>query len=207
MKNIFLFILKVFLITFIWNILTKHLIPTLGVNPIITNLMTPVLLGVLIYYIFFNKTNKNTIENSGNKKYSKKRSVIILIIGIIVLGLLFFIQFFSSEKPNFNKVMIELADEINKKCPSQVDEDLRLDNAIAMSNNKFKYNYTLINLEKQNIDSNEIKGIIEPTLINNIKTQNSFKIFRDNKTTLSFNFNDKNGQYVFEINVTPENYD
>jgi hypothetical protein len=103
--------------------------------------------------------------------------------------------------------MIEYANEINKTCPSKVDEDIRLDNTMALPNNKFKYNYTLINLEKQNIDSNEIKDLLEPTLINNIKSSPDFKIFRDNKTTLTFNFKDKNGQYVLEINVTPKNYD
>jgi|688.fasta_scaffold797321_1 hypothetical protein len=208
MKKIFIIILKVLLITFIGNVLMKQVIPSLGINPIISALMTPILVGVLIYFLFFKKTNLKTIENSGSEKTSKKRNIIIPIIGLIAFGFLFFIiQYFSSEKPTFDKVMIEYANEINKTCPSKVDEDIRLDNTMAMPNNKFKYNYTLINLEKQNIDSNEIKDLLEPTLINNIKSSPDFKIFRDNKTTLTFNFKDKNGQYVLEINVTPKNYD
>ena len=208
MKKIFIIILKVLLITFIGNVLMKQVIPSLGINPIISALMTPILVGVLIYFLFFKKTNLKTIENSGSEKTSKKRNIIISIIGLIAFGFLFFIiQYFSSEKPTFDKVMIEYANEINKTCPSKVDEDIRLDNTMAMPNNKFKYNYTLINLEKQNIDSNEIKDLLEPTLINNIKSSPDFKIFRDNKTTLTFNFKDKNGQYVLEINVTPKNYD
>jgi hypothetical protein len=208
MKKIFIIILKVLLITFIGNVLMKQVIPSLGINPIISALMTPILVGVLIYFLLFKKTNLKTIENSGSEKTSKKRNIIISIIGLITFGFLFFIiQYFSSEKPTFDKVMIEYANEINKTCPSKVDEDIRLDNTMAMPNNKFKYNYTLINLEKQNIDSNEIKDLLEPTLINNIKSSPDFKIFRDNKTTLTFNFKDKNGQYVLEINVTPKNYD
>jgi hypothetical protein len=208
MKKIFIIILKVLLITFIGNVLMKQVIPSLGINPIISALMTPILVGVLIYFLFFKKTNLKTIENSGSEKTSKKRNIIIPIIGLIAFGFLFFIiQYFSSEKPTFEKVMIEYANEINKTCPSKVDEDIRLDNTMALPNNKFKYNYTLINLEKQNIDSNEIKDLLEPTLINNIKSSPDFKIFRDNKTTLTFNFKDKNGQYVLEINVTPKNYD
>ncbi len=208
MKKIFIIILKVLLITFIGNVLMKQVIPSLGINPIISALMTPFLVGVLIYFLFFKKTNLKTIENSGSEITSKKRNIILSIIGLIAFGFLFFIiQYFSSEKPTFDKVMIEYANEINKTCPSKVDEDIRLDNTMAMPNNKFKYNYTLINLEKQNIDSNEIKDLLEPTLINNIKSSPDFKIFRDNKTTLTFNFKDKNGQYVLEINVRPKNYD
>jgi hypothetical protein len=208
MKKIFIIILKVLLITFVGNVLMKQVIPSLSINPIISALMTPILVGVLIYFLFFKKTNLKTIENSGSEKTSKKRNIIISIIGLIAFGFLFFIiQYFSSEKPTFDKVMIEYANKINKTCPSKVDEDIRLDNTMALPNNKFKYNYTLINLEKQNIDSNEIKDLLEPTLINNIKSSPDFKIFRDNKTTLTFNFKDKNGQYVLEINVTPKNYD
>ena len=208
MKKIFIIILKVLLITFIGNVLMKQVIPSLSINPIISALMTPILVGVLIYFLFFKKTNLKTKENSGSEKTSKKRNIIISIIGLIAFGFLFFIiQYFSSEKPTFDKVMIEYANKINKTCPSKVDEDIRLDNTMALPNNKFKYNYTLINLVKQNIDSNEIKDLLEPTLINNIKSSPDFKIFRDNKTTLTFNFKDKNGQYVLEINVTPKNYD
>lgn len=208
MKKIFIIILKVLLITFIGNVLMKQVIPSLSINPIISALMTPILVGVLIYILFFKKTNLKTKENSGSEKTSKKRNIIISIIGLIAFGFLFFIiQYFSSEKPTFDKVMIEYANKINKTCPLKVDEDIRLDNTMALPNNKFKYNYTLINLEKQNIDSNEIKDLLEPTLINNIKSSPDFKIFRDNKTTLTFNFKDKNGQYVLEINVTPKNND
>jgi hypothetical protein len=58
MKKFIVIILKIFLLTFIGNILMKFIIPALGIeNPIINALLTPLLAGVLIYFLFFKKSN------------------------------------------------------------------------------------------------------------------------------------------------------
>ena len=45
--------MKIFLITFIGNVLMKFIIPALGIpNPIINALLTPILIGILIYFLF-----------------------------------------------------------------------------------------------------------------------------------------------------------
>jgi hypothetical protein len=36
------------------------------------------------------------------------------------------------------------ANELNKSCLMMVDQDTRLDNAVALPENVFQYNYTLI---------------------------------------------------------------
>ena len=59
MKEVIIFILKIFLITFIGNILIKFIIPALGIqDPLFNALLTPILLGILIYFLF--KKNKST---------------------------------------------------------------------------------------------------------------------------------------------------
>lgn len=56
MKKIIIFILKILLITFVGNILMKFIIPALGISyPLINALLTPLLIGILIYYLFFKK--------------------------------------------------------------------------------------------------------------------------------------------------------
>lgn len=53
MKKIVIVVLKILLITFIGSILMKFIIPSLGIsNSIINALLTPILLGVLIYFLF-----------------------------------------------------------------------------------------------------------------------------------------------------------
>jgi len=59
MKEIIIFILKIFVITFIGNILMKFIIPALGIkDPLFNALLTPILLGILIYFLF--RKNKST---------------------------------------------------------------------------------------------------------------------------------------------------
>ena len=57
MKKIIVIILKIFLLTFVGNILMKFVVPELGIsNPIISALITPILIGILIYFLFFKKS-------------------------------------------------------------------------------------------------------------------------------------------------------
>ena len=109
-------------------------------------------------------------------------------------------------KPAFNKVMMESANEINKVCPVMVDNGTRLDNAIALPNNVFQYNYTLVDLVKDSINIDGLKNYLEPTIINTVKTNPEMKVVRENKTTVNYYYKDKVGVYLFTISVTPEQY-
>lgn len=57
MNRIIIFVSKILLITFVGNILMKSIIPSLEIpSPFISALLTPVFLGVLVYFLF--KKNK-----------------------------------------------------------------------------------------------------------------------------------------------------
>ncbi len=155
------------------------------------------------------KTESKITENMDSKKTSEnKKKILPTIVGIIAFGLSYFaVQHFFFKKPSFDKVMVEVASEINKTCPLMIDQNTRLDNTIAMPDNVFVYNYTLVNLEKKDIDINEMKDFIEPNVINNMKTNPDMKLYRENKTTMTYNYKDKKGEFILKINVTPEQYE
>lgn len=47
-------ILKMFFLTFVGNVLMKFIVPALGIlNPIISVFLPPILIGILIYFLFF----------------------------------------------------------------------------------------------------------------------------------------------------------
>jgi len=110
-------------------------------------------------------------------------------------------------KPAFDKALMETASEINKSCPIMIDNATRLDNAIALPDNVFQYNYTLVNMTKDSININELKGYIEPTIINFVKTNPDMQTIRDNKVTVNYYYKDKVGVYLFTISVKPEQYE
>ncbi len=129
------------------------------------------------------------------------------IIGVIVFVFVSFaIQQIFFKSPSFDKILVNTASEINKTCPLQVDQYTRLDNTVALPNNTFQYNYTLINTSKSEVNIDTVKKYIEPDIINNVKTSPDLKLFRDNHTTMVYNYRDKNGEFVHKIVITPEMY-
>lgn len=88
-----------------------------------------------------------------------------------------------------------------------VDQETRLDNAVALPENVFQYNYTLVNMEKASTDASQLENYLKPILINNVKSNPDMKINRDNKTTMGYYYKDKNGEFLFKVLVTPDLYD
>jgi hypothetical protein len=137
----------------------------------------------------------------------KKTKNIQTIVGMITGGLaLVLVQHFFFKAPTYDQAMMKAASEINKSCPMMVDQETRLDNAVALPENIFQYNYTLVNIEKATTDISQIENYLRPILINGVKTNPDMKINRDNKTTMGYYYKDKNGEFLLKILVTPDLY-
>lgn len=142
------------------------------------------------------------------KTEKRNQKFIGLAAGIIAFGITYWgIQQLFFKPPSIDKVLMMAASELNKSCPIMVDQDTRLDNAFASPDNAFQYNYTLVNLEKSQIHPDTVKKYVEPGIINNLKTSPNLRIYRDNKTTIVYNYRDKNGVFVVKFSVTPDKYE
>lgn len=67
-----------------------------------------------------------------------------------------------------------------------IDNATRLDNAIAMPDNVFQYNYTLVNMVKDSINIHELNNYLEPTITNFVKTNPDMQKMRENKVTVNY---------------------
>jgi hypothetical protein len=142
---------------------------------------------------------------SGEKNNTKK--LLGLIIGIIAFGLTYFVvQQIFFKTPSIDKEMMKIASELNKSCPVMIDAETRLDNAIALPNNVFQYNYTLVNIDQSTADTASMKTYIEPIIVNFIKSNPQLKYQRDHKTTINYYYKDKFGIYLFHVAVDPNKY-
>jgi hypothetical protein len=139
-------------------------------------------------------------EPTPKRDYKKLLGIIVGVITCFIIQQLFF------KAPSFDKAMMDVASELNKSCPIMVDSETRLDNTVALPNNAFQYNYTLINLDKSEVIIDTVKKYLEPGIINNVKTNPDLKIYRDNKTTMIYYYKDKNGEFVYKLSVTPDMY-
>lgn len=140
-----------------------------------------------------------------NQKNNKKTvgTIVGLAVGLIVY---FLVKQFVFAPPSFDKVMMQAASEINESCPIMVDQDTRLDNAIALPENVLQYNYTLVNWVKDSVDLKAFEDYMQPMILNNVKTNPDLKIYRDNKTTMAYNYKDMNGEFITKISITADQY-
>lgn len=125
-------------------------------------------------------TIEQPIKRSSDKTWNKKQ-----LLGITVGVLFFFLSYYGvqqmfSKLPSIDKQMMEMASELNKSCPIMVDQETRWDNCIALPNNMFQYNYSLVTLKKENFDFQFFEENIKPVIINTVKTNPQLKSFRDN---------------------------
>ncbi len=153
-----------------------------------------------------NKPEESVIPQT-NASTDKKKKAIGAVVGVLAFFASYFaVQYFFFSPPTFDKVMMAAASEINKTCPIMVDQVTRLDNAIALPENSLQYNYTLVNIESTEVNPDTVKKYIEPGIINLVKSSPDMKIYRDNKTTIIYNYRDKNGVFILKLVVTPEMY-
>ncbi len=136
------------------------------------------------------------------------RNIILMIVGLItgfIIGYLI-VNHVLTSPTDFDKQLMNMANEINKLCPVMIDSETILDNVMSIPRNQLVYNYTLVNSLKANIDIDQLNEQRRSLLINSIKTRDDKKIFRKNNVTLSCNFKDKEGVFLFKIVIGPKDY-
>lgn len=154
-----------------------------------------------------NKEQQDIPPAPGKKEKKSNNKTAGFLVGVLVFFIVSMtIQQLFLETPAYDKVIMHTASELNKTCPIMVDSETRLDNALALPNKIFQYNYTLVNLDRLDIDTIEVKKNLEPSVTNHIRTNPDMKYYRDNKITMRYYYKDKNGNYVFSFSVTPEQY-
>lgn len=136
-----------------------------------------------------------------------KNKIIGGIVGAIAFGLASFaVKHYFFKKPTFDKVLANAAIDLNKTCPIMIDNETRLDNAVAVSSHYLQYNYTLVNLSVEEIDTIQAHKIIDSTIINDVKTKPELHMYRDHQVTMAYCYKDKDGKYMMRLDVTPELY-
>ena len=150
---------------------------------------------------------QDVVQEIKKQKKPNKPALIGIIAGIIVFSISYWgVQkvFFST--PVFDKQLMTIASELNKTCPIVIDAQTQLDNSIALPNNTFQYNYTLVAMEKYSVDTNEFKAYMKPIILEQVKTNPQMKLFRDNEVIINYLYRDKNKQYIALIAITPNMY-
>lgn len=131
---------------------------------------------------------------------------IFIVTLLVSIPLYLFVKQWKVKQLPFNDFMLETAKNINEDCPKMIDEHTRLDNVMAMPPNALVYNYTLVNIDMDDVNMNIVLPSLEAMLLKTVKENNEFNIFRENKTTITYRYFDKEGFFMLKIDITPEKY-
>lgn len=99
-----------------------------------------------------------------------------------------------------------LASRINFKCPFMVDVDTRMDSVYIWPDSTFQYSYTLVNQDKANIDIRGLTAFIGSQLMETVRTSSTMQLHREHELRLVFYYRDRNGEFVTQITIEPEDY-
>lgn len=156
--------------------------------------------------IIEHQNNETKIEQkkitTENKKFSLKT-----FVGFIVGFIIMFLVIQLAIKPSIDKQLPEMVIEMNKNCPLKVDEYTTLENIVALPNKTIQYNHILVGITKAEVNLDTIRKYVYPGILQKVKSHSGMKIFRDNKVTLIYNYNDQNGEFINKYVIKPEMYE
>ena len=107
---------------------------------------------------------------------------------------------------SFDKMLMQIAEEMNKSLPMMIDKETRLDATFPGPGNRLTYSYTLINYEKDNLDITTLRETFRPQLLTNYKTHENMKRFRENNVELHYQYKDMHGAFITDISISPSDF-
>lgn len=126
----------------------------------------------------------------------------ILLLCIILVSAKIFL--FKDSSPD--RDVLKFVKEMNKTCPTMVDVETRLDKVTALAENSLQFDYTLIYRHKDSVAIGNLRQYMEPVILDKIKTSPTLSRYLTKDLTWIYSYNDRNGDFIFKITYTPEQF-
>jgi hypothetical protein len=108
-------------------------------------------------------------------------------------------------KRTIDKAMVKVASEINQNLPFMIDSMTRLDRTVPGPGKELVYQYTLITLTRAEVrEPGKISKLLRLRMVERFKTDPRMKPIRELGIILRHSYFDKNGAFVTEFSVTPD---
>lgn len=135
----------------------------------------------------------------------KTGSIAVAVISFLIFGGISYYLVSKLFKPDVQENLIEIALELNKQAPIQVDEETRLDSAAVTGDRTFDYYYTLI-YRSDMVNKDTIAKYIKPDIIAQLKSSQDMSYFKENHVTLNYNYYGYDGKQAVSLKITPDLY-
>ena len=124
------------------------------------------------------------------------------------LLLIFLLSFFvgCDERELDLSEMEKIVKEVNKKCPALIDSETQLDGIELLENNIIRYNYTLVHVFANNVDTHDFNLNMYPGILSFIKVSPEMQKMRDNKMFVHYHYRDRDHKTVYTFKISPADY-
>lgn len=135
-----------------------------------------------------------------NKKLMLLGTILILAVLLFAIKLIFY-------RPALpDREISKFVAAMNKHCPIMVDIETRLDKVRALADKSLHFDYTLIYRVRDSLHIDNLKHYMEPVILNKIKTSETLSKLIEKNLTWVYSYNDKKGDFIFNIIYTPEQF-
>ena len=142
----------------------------------------------------------------------KENKTVQIIVGLVLIVLMaFFVpKLFNSSGRNSgssaNKALKEAVAKINEQAPFMIDANTQFDEMVLVNSRTLKYNFTAINMTKEDVDVEEFKESLIPMAVNQMRTNPQAERIRKLEVTVIYSYVDMNGEFICDITITPDMY-
>ncbi len=95
---------------------------------------------------------------------------------------------------------------VNKNCPKMLDEETRLEKVVFTKPSLIIYNYTLVNLSKQNVDTSQFRTALWPGILSTIRVDKDLAGLRERQMNFEYRYYDKSKELIYTFKISPGNY-
>ena len=104
------------------------------------------------------------------------------------------------------KTLATATSKLNNHCPEMVDPETRLDSVFLSDEGHLTFSYTMVGREAGTFNEVALRAYLLPRILNNVHANVDLKMHRDSGLIMDFYYNDRNGEFVTEISITPDEY-
>lgn len=124
------------------------------------------------------------------------------------ISLIFLVSlaFFACSGPNVVDNLPSVVQTINEKCPKMIDSETRIDAVELRAVDTLVYYFTLVNFQRDKIDTAQFNRAMWPGIISNIKISPEMKSLRQAEVKFIYSYQDKEAKPICQFRILPVHY-
>lgn len=129
-----------------------------------------------------------------------------LVSGLYRSGLVFIFLLGCSVEQSQTEQLQQSLKTVNDKCPQMIDAETRLDAVLFRAPGTIIYKYTLVNLQRERVDTAEFRRALWPGILGSVRAGEAMKPFRENLMTMEYHYSDRLNKIIYNFKVSPKEY-